>query len=39
LGELLVRHYYTSQHRAPYTIDRLVRLDSTEEQSMMSDRD
>ena len=26
LGELQVRHYYTSQHRAPYAVDRLVRL-------------
>ncbi len=25
LGELQVRHYYTSQQRTPYTIDRLVR--------------
>jgi glycosyltransferase involved in cell wall biosynthesis len=39
VGELLVRQYHTGQHRAPYTVDRIVRLDSTEEQSMMSDRD
>jgi hypothetical protein len=26
LGELQVRHYYTSQQPAPYTVDRLVRL-------------
>jgi hypothetical protein len=39
LGELLVRQYHASQHRAPYTVDRIVRLDSTEEQSMMSDMD
>ncbi len=26
LGELQVRHYYTNQQRAPYTVDRLVRL-------------
>ncbi len=39
LGELLVRQHHTGQHRAPYTVDRIVRLDSTEEQSMMSDRD
>jgi len=25
LGELQVRHYHTSSHRAPYAIDRLVR--------------
>ena len=28
LGELQVRHYYTSQHPASYTVDRLVRLAS-----------
>jgi hypothetical protein len=32
LGELQVRHYHTSQHPAPYTVDRMVRLDSAEEQ-------
>ena len=26
LGELQVRHYHTASHRAPYAIDRLVRL-------------
>jgi hypothetical protein len=39
LGELQVRHYHTMQNRTPYTIDRLVRLISPEEQSMLSDRD
>jgi len=39
LGELQVRHYHTMQSRAPYTVDRLVRLISPEEQSMLSDRD
>ena len=39
LGELLVRHYYTTQHRTPYAIDRLVRLSSPEEPSILSDRD
>ena len=39
LGELQVRHYHTMQNRAPYTVDRLVRLVSPEEQSMLSDRD
>ena len=39
LGELQVRHYHTSQHRAPYTVDRVVRLASPEEQSLLSDRD
>ena len=39
LGELLVRHYYTGQQRTPYAIHRLVRLDSAEEQSILSDRE
>ncbi len=39
LGELQVRHYHTMQNRAPYTVDRLVRLISPEEQSLLSDRD
>ena len=39
LGELQVRHYHTMQNRAPYTVDRLVRLVSPEEQSLLSDRD
>jgi glycosyltransferase involved in cell wall biosynthesis len=39
LGELQVRHYHTMQNRAPYAVDRLVRLISPEEQSMLSDRD
>ena len=38
LGELQVRHYYSSQHPASYTVDRLVRLVSNEEQSLLSDR-
>jgi glycosyltransferase involved in cell wall biosynthesis len=37
LGELQVRHYHTSQHRAPYTVDRVVRLASAEEQSLLSE--
>ena len=37
LGELQVRHYFTSQHPSPYTIDRLVRLSSPEEQSLLSE--
>ncbi len=32
LGELLVCHYHSGQRPAPYTVDRLVRLESTEEQ-------
>ncbi|MGA3263990.1 MAG: glycosyltransferase family 2 protein [Terracidiphilus sp.] len=37
LGELQVRHFHASQHRAPYAIDRIVRLDSSEEQSILSE--
>jgi hypothetical protein len=37
LGELQVRHFHTSQQRAPYTIDRVVRLRSPEEPSILSD--
>ncbi len=37
LGELIVRHYYATQHRTPYAIDRLVRLSSREEQNMLSE--
>jgi glycosyltransferase involved in cell wall biosynthesis len=38
LGELQVRHYYSSQHPASYTVDRMVRLASPEEQSLLSGR-
>ncbi len=38
LGELQVRHYYSSQHPASYTVDRLVRLVSADEQSLLSER-
>jgi glycosyltransferase involved in cell wall biosynthesis len=37
LGELQVRHYHTSSHRAPYAIDRLVRLRAPEEPSMLQE--
>jgi glycosyltransferase involved in cell wall biosynthesis len=37
LGELQVRHFHTSQQRAPYAIDRIVRLRSPEEPSILSD--
>jgi len=30
LGELQVRHFHTASHRAPYAIDRIVRLRSEE---------
>lgn len=35
LGELDVRHYYTSSHHSPYVIDRLVRLHAPEEPSIL----
>jgi hypothetical protein len=38
LGELQVRHFHTSQQRAPYAIERIVRLRSPEEPSILSDR-
>lgn len=31
LGELQVRHYHTANQRAPYAVDRMVRLRSSEE--------
>jgi len=31
LGELQVRHFHTANHRAPYAIDRILRLRSSEE--------
>jgi hypothetical protein len=37
LGELQVRHYYTSQHPTPYTVDRLVHLVPADEQSLLSE--
>jgi len=37
LGELQVRHYHAGSQRAPYTIDRLVRLRAPEEPSMLSE--
>ena len=37
LGELQVRHYYTSQHPTSYTVDRLVRLASADEQNILSE--
>ena len=39
LGELQVRHYYTTQQRTPYAIDRLVRLRVPEEPSMLHGKD
>lgn len=37
LGELQVRHHYTNQHPASYTVERLVRLAPGEEQGMLSE--
>jgi glycosyltransferase involved in cell wall biosynthesis len=37
LGELQVRHYHTGSQRAPYTIDRLVRLRAPGEPSMLQE--
>jgi glycosyltransferase involved in cell wall biosynthesis len=34
LGELQVRHFHTPSHRAPYAIDRILRLRSSEESLM-----
>jgi glycosyltransferase involved in cell wall biosynthesis len=38
LGELQVRHYYSSQRPASYTVDRLVRLVAADEQGLLSER-
>jgi glycosyltransferase involved in cell wall biosynthesis len=35
IGELQVRHYYTNNQRSPYTVDRLVRMRSNENSSML----
>jgi glycosyltransferase involved in cell wall biosynthesis len=34
LGELEVRHYHNPGHRAPYAVDRLLRLSSSEENQL-----
>jgi glycosyltransferase involved in cell wall biosynthesis len=39
LGELQVRHHYTSQNPSSYTVDRLVRLISADEQSLLSEKE
>jgi glycosyltransferase involved in cell wall biosynthesis len=39
LGELQVRYYHATQSRAPYIIDRLVRLRAQQESSMLPDRE
>jgi glycosyltransferase involved in cell wall biosynthesis len=38
LGELQVRHYYSNQRPASYTVDRLVRLVSSNEHGLLPDR-
>jgi glycosyltransferase involved in cell wall biosynthesis len=38
LGELQVRHYYSSQRPTSYTVDRLVRLESSDAKSLLSER-
>jgi glycosyltransferase involved in cell wall biosynthesis len=38
LGELEVRYHYSGQHPTSYAIDRLVRLGSADEQSLLSER-
>lgn len=38
LGELAVRHYYSSQRSSSYTVDRLLRLESSDERTLLSER-
>lgn len=38
LGELQVRHYHTNNHRAPYAVDRLVRLRASEEPNLLREQ-
>lgn len=35
LGELQVRHFYTSEHRASYAVDRILRMRSPSEESLL----
>jgi len=37
LGELQVRHYFTSQHPTPYTIDRMIRMHALQEPMILSE--
>ena len=37
LGELSVRHYYSAQNHTPYAVEHIVRLQATEERSMLSE--
>lgn len=34
LGELQVRHFHNPSHRAPYAVDRVLRLSSSEENQL-----
>ena len=38
LGELQVRHHFTSQHPTPYAIDRVIRLRAPEDSRLLSER-
>lgn len=38
LGELQVRHYYTRQQPSLYTVDRILRVPSQQEQTTLSER-
>ena len=38
LGELQVRHHFTTERPAAYIVDRVVRLDSSDEQGIVTDR-
>jgi hypothetical protein len=38
LGELQVRHYFSSKHPAPYAIEHMVRLRAQLEQSLLPER-
>ncbi len=38
LGELQVRHYHMNNHRAPYAVDRLVRLRASEEPNLLHEQ-
>jgi hypothetical protein len=35
LGELQVRHFHAANHRAPYAVDRILRLRSSEESMLL----
>jgi glycosyltransferase involved in cell wall biosynthesis len=37
IGELQVRHYFTAEHRTPYTIDRMLQTRPSSSKSMLSE--